>query len=105
MAVWDVVGAAFAQCKPIGRAIMEVAAPAARELVGNAKRLYGAVCKAIREEFRPPPKTAKEKLERELEEINDRVQALRKRKHDRGSLTEREDFDWQNCRTRSGACQ
>jgi hypothetical protein len=71
-----------------GRAIVAATAPVVIRVVETAHRVVNAMRDGINREFRTPPKTERERIERDLEEINSRIMALRARYNSAGSLTD-----------------
>ena len=86
----SLVSGFFDTVKAVGKAIIEVTAPAVSYVVENAQRLVKAVWQAVEEEYRDPPKDERERLEQDLNEVNAQIQELRERHQSRGRLTETE---------------
>lgn len=90
----SLVGGFFDAVKAVGKAIIEVAAPAVSYVVENAQRLVKAIWHAVEEEFRDPPKDERERLEQKLAEVNEQVLRLRQTYFSRGRMTESEQREW-----------
>ncbi|MDC7706557.1 hypothetical protein [Vogesella indigofera] len=86
----------FDTVKAVGKAIVEVAAPAVSYVVENAQRLVKAVWQAVENEYRDPPKDELERLEQDLNEVNERIQRLRERHLSRKYLTDSEQREWEH---------
>jgi hypothetical protein len=68
----------------IGKSIVNVAGPIVATVVETLKRGVDAIQDALKKEFRAPPSTERERVERDLEEVNERIMRLRKRHYERG---------------------
>lgn len=66
---------------------MEVAGPAIQKVSEIARKLINGAQDGIRKEFVNPPATEKERINRELDETNTRIQQLRQKYFDRGELS------------------
>lgn len=74
----------------LGKTIVDAATPVAAKIVDTLRRGVLAVEEALKKEFRKPPATERERLERELENVNEQLVRFRKRRDARGELTESE---------------
>lgn len=83
-----------------GRAIVAATTPVVVRVVETAHRVINAIRDGISREFRPPPKSERERIERDLEEVNARIMALRARYHGAGSLSEADKRENQRLRDR-----
>jgi hypothetical protein len=80
----DLAERAWKGITSLGKSIVNTAAPVAAKTVQTLKRCLDAVQDALRKEFRAPPATERERIERDLEEVNERIMRLRKRHYERG---------------------
>lgn len=96
----DLTQGLFAGIKSIGRSLMEVTTPVIQRAMAASHRLVRAIQDGIRNEFRDSPKTAREKIQQDLAETNDRIQKLRQQWQEHGSLssTDHGDLDHQRQR-------
>ena len=74
----------------LGKTIVNTATPVAAKIVDTLRRGVQAVEEALKKEFREPPSTERERLERELQNVNEQLMRLRKRRDARGELTDSE---------------
>lgn len=84
----DLIGIAkdvFKGAFKVGRAVAGAAAPMIKEVMDGARKLVDEVAKRAGKAFREEPKTVRESLERDLQEINERIAALRKKYQSGGS--------------------
>jgi len=72
----------------LGKAIVGVAGPMVATIVDTLRCGVQAVQDALKREFRDPPAAKRERIERELEDVNCRTMSLRKRYHKRGHLSD-----------------
>lgn len=70
-----------------GRAIVAATTPVFDRVVQTAHRVLNAIRDGIRKEFRSPPQTERERTERDLEDVNDSIMALRARRQKTGALS------------------
>src|SRR5579862_4452312 len=80
----DLAESAWKGITSIGKSIVNVAGPVIATVVETLKRGVDAVQDALKKEFRAPPATGRERIERDLEEVNERIMRLRKRHYERG---------------------
>lgn len=84
----DLASSAWKGITSLGKSIADATAPAVTRIVDTLRRGVEAVQEALKREFREPPATERERIERDLEEINERIMRLRKRYYERGHLSE-----------------
>ena len=84
----DLAASAWKGITSVGKSIADAAAPAVEGIVDTLRRGVEAVQDALKREFREPPATERERIERDLEEVNERIMRLRKRYYERGHLSE-----------------
>jgi hypothetical protein len=82
--ITDLAESAWRGITSIGKSIVNVAAPVAAKVVETLRRGMDTVQEALRKEFRAPPSSERERIERDLEEVNERIMRLRKRHYERG---------------------
>lgn len=80
----EVVEGAWKGITSVGKAIVNVSSPVVARVVNTLQRGFDVVQEALKKEFRAPPVTERERLERELEEVNERIMRLRKSYYARG---------------------
>jgi hypothetical protein len=78
----------------VGRAIVGVIAPIAKVIVKSAKDFVDGVFTGFSEGIRDEPKSAQEKFERELQEVNAKIMTLRKLSLGRGEPTKEQRQEW-----------
>lgn len=86
----DIAKGAFKGAIKVGRAVAGAAAPMIKEVMDGARKLVDEVAKRAGKAFREEPKTVRESLERDLQEINERIAALRKKYQSGGSPSQRD---------------
>jgi len=72
----------------LGKTIVNATAPVVANVVDTLRRGVEAVHEALKKEFRPPPADERARIERDLEDVNERIMRLRKRYYQRGHLTD-----------------
>lgn len=75
------------ELKTAGSAVIDVAQPAIQKVSEWARKLVNGAMDGISQEFVDPPATEKERINRELDETNTRIQRLRQKFLDRGVLS------------------
>ena len=63
----------------VGAAVVGVTQSAVQRIVSEAERTYKVVRDAIQQDRRPPPASERERIERDLEDVNQRVVRLQQR--------------------------
>lgn len=89
----DLIGFAkdvFKGAVKVGRAVAGAAEPVIKEMMEGARKLVDEVAKRAGKAFREEPKTVRDSLERELQDINERIAALRKKYQSGGSPSQRD---------------
>lgn len=74
----------------LGKAIVNATAPVVATVVDTLRRGVEAVQEALKKEFRPPPANERERIERDLQDVNERIMRLRKRYYQNGGLSDGE---------------
>ena len=77
----------FAPAATVGRALLGLVAPVAKVIVQNAKNFIDGIASGFSERMRDTPKTAREKVERELHEVNDELMRLQLTSRSNGYMT------------------
>lgn len=83
----DFVSNMWYRITSLGKAIVGVAGPAVTTMVDALRRGVEAVQYELRRGFRDHPATKRERIDRELEDVNCRTMLLRKRYYERGHLS------------------
>lgn len=78
----------------VGRAVGGVLAPVAKKIVQGAKGFVDDFVAGFSDKIREEPKTAQERAERELQQVNEEIASLRKRHLERGGLSESDKARW-----------
>ena len=78
----------------VGKALLGGAAKAATTIIHEAKEFVDKVWDVAHRSFRGDPESEKERLERNLQDVNERVQRLRKRYQKSNDLTSTEKREW-----------
>lgn len=78
----------------VGKSLLGKAAKAGATLIAGAKRFVDQAWTSLQKTFRGDPESEGERIERELQEVNERVQNLRKRLNGRRDLTSAERREW-----------
>lgn len=86
----DIAKGAFKGAIKVGRAVAGAAAPVIKEMMDGARKLVDEVAKRAGKAFREEPKTVRDSLERELQDVNERIAALRKKYQSSGSPSQRD---------------
>lgn len=86
----DIAKGAFKGTIKVGRAVAEAAAPVIKVMMDGAHKLVDEVAKRAGKAFRQAPKTVRESLERDLQDVNERIAALRKKYQSGASLSQRD---------------
>lgn len=89
--LWDELGS-------IGKAVLGTIARVAAVVIEEAKKLVDHVATELSKAFRAEPKTDQERIERELQDVNERIQYLRKKYKERGGLSDKEKRQWHELR-------
>lgn len=89
--------------KKVGGAILEGAARGASVIIKTAKDFVDSIVSGFGDGMRDKPKTAREHVERELQDVNAEVVTLRKIYTERGSLTAQQKSRWAELRERRDA--
>ena len=84
----------------VGKAVIGVVSDGIRYVVDGAKKFVDAASDEISKLFRGDPKSEKERIERQLQEVNERAQSLRRRYKERGQLSDTERQQWRELRTK-----
>lgn len=84
----------------VGKAFLGAAARSAQAVVKEAKQFVDQVWKVAQQAIRGKPESEKERVERELQDVNDRIQRLRKRYQENGSVSPADKRQWQDLRER-----
>lgn len=84
----------------VGRAIVGVVAPVAKTIVQGAKSFVDGVVSGFGDRMRDDPKTALERAERELQQVNAEVMRLVARHRESGGLSDAEKKRWNALRAR-----
>ena len=87
MTFWTDLSSLFDGLKSAGRAVMNVALPAIAGITAAARKLVDGAIDGARKAFIPPPATERERIDRDLHDTNERIQRLRERFRQRGSLS------------------
>lgn len=88
----DIAKDVFKGAVKVGRAVAGAAAPVIKQVMDNARGLVDEVAKRVGKAFREEPKTVREALERELQNVNERIAYLKK-KYPSGSNPNQRDID------------
>lgn len=86
----EIVDGALTTFKRVGRGLVETAARQVPRIIDACERTLRAVAEAVIEVNRPLPKTERERVERELAEVNKRIMRLREHYLQQGSLPMRD---------------
>ena len=82
----NVVDAVFDGFTQVGKAIFKAGSEVVDTAVKSAKKIVDEIWKASAGVFQEEPKTVREHIERDLQEINARIQRLRQKFQEKGSL-------------------
>ena len=93
----------FTTLKFIGRALGQVAAPVVKAIVQGAKDFVDGLVTGFSEGLRDEPKSAQERSERELQQVNEEIADLQKRYRNQGGLNGRQKEQWKSRRERRNA--
>lgn len=93
--LFSIVGTALSGIVQVGSAIAKAVPSVVEAAVKAARSIVDEVAKVADQLFQEPPKSASERRERELQEINEEIQHLRKKYQDRGSLSKRDRQAWE----------
>ncbi len=96
MSWWETVGSFFSDVVKVGKAVLNVVAETAGAAVRHAKQFVDEVWKEASKALRSEPKSEKERLERELQEVNAKIQHLRKKYKDQSGLNSSDTRLWKN---------
>src|SRR4030095_17112356 len=72
----------------LGKSIVDAARSSVTQVVDTLRRGVEAVQDALKREFRGLPATERERIERDLEDVNERIMRLRMRYYERSYLSE-----------------
>jgi len=89
--------------KKVGGAILEGAARGAGAVIASAKEFINGFVSGFGDGMRDKPKTVRERVERELQDVNSEVVTLRKIYTERGSLNARQKSRWAELKERRDA--
>jgi hypothetical protein len=93
--LFNVVGAVFDGVLQVGNAIVNAVPPVVEAAIKAAKRVVDEIVKVGTEAFRKDPNTAREYIERDLQEVNARIQRLRQKYQEKGSLNQADRESWE----------
>jgi hypothetical protein len=96
-------GGVFTTFKFIGRAFLQVAAPVVTAIVQGAKDFVDGLVTGFSEGMRDEPKTAQERSERELQQVNEEIVDLQRRYREQGGLNDQQKRRWATLRERRNA--
>lgn len=96
----DFMGGMFTTLKFIGRSLGHVAGSAVKAVVRGAKALLDGFATGVSDGTREEPKSAQERNERELQQINEEIVGLQKRYRDQGGLNDQQKARWKFLRER-----
>lgn len=88
---------AFTETVLVGRAIVRATPPAIASFMKSAKQLVDEVVNRTSRGIRAAqddPKTERERIERDLQNVNERIQRLRKKHQSSGGLNAQDDRSW-----------
>lgn len=88
------MGGMFTTLKFIGRSLGHVAAPVVKAIVQGARDFVNGIVIGFNEGMRDEPKSAQERNERELQQVNEEIVGLQKRYRDRGGLDDQQKRRW-----------
>jgi hypothetical protein len=103
MSFASLLAGAFSTLKFIGRSLGHVAAPVVKAVVQGAKDLVNGFATGFSEKMRDEPKSAQERNERELQQVNEEVATLQKKYRDQGGLNDEQKKRWLFLRARRDA--
>jgi len=88
MSFWsNLTTALFTGLKTAGRVVMDVAGPAIGQIAEAARKVFYGALDGISKAFASPPATERERIDRDLNDTNERIDRLRERYRRYGSLT------------------
>ena len=84
----------------VGAAVVGVTQSAVQRIVSEAERTYKVVRDAIQQDRRPPPASERERIERDLEDVNQRVVRLQQRYRQAGGFSGHDQKEWHHLKSR-----
>lgn len=88
MSFWsNLTTALFAGLKTAGRVIMDVTGPTIGKITEAARKVFYGALDGINKAFASPPATERERIDRDLDDTNERIDRLREQYRRYGSLT------------------